>query len=281
MKRNHILLLAAGLTLSLGGLGYLAYKALPYQAPAVANGEAGTVSAEAPIEIRLSPEDQGYVECPETDDAIESPNPDTASAPQHPSCLADLLPWAAAPAPFRVDSSLESLRTQCGAVFADFLFYHGAGQCQWGTVMFPGTGRELQIVWHNWREKRSPRLLRFIGPDLHFATGLRPGLALKDVMQLNGKPITLTGFGWEGSGYHRSFQGGTLQGFDALDAPYRIHYTMDWDLLDAATEAEHASVIIGDSPLESTEPALEKFKAQVEYIDFRFGMDDTTPQWPL
>jgi hypothetical protein len=281
VKRNHFLMLAAAAALTLGGVGYFASRMLPYQAPAASDGSESLFPDAMPIDARLSPEDQGYVECPENEDQLGLSLADHVDVTAEAFCVADLLPWAVAPAPFQADSSLQSLVAQCGAVFADYLFYHGAGQCQWGTVIFPGTDREIQILWHNWREKRKPRLLRFIGPGLYFASGLRPGLALREVMQLNGKPITLTGFGWEGSGFHRSFQGGSFQDFDAPHAPYRIHYTLDWDLLDAATEAEHASVIVGDSPLESTEPALEKLKAQLEYIDFRFDPDDITPQWPL
>jgi hypothetical protein len=140
--------------------------------------------------------------------------------------------------------------------------------------MFPGTKREIQITWRNWTERSGPRSLRFVGSDLRFENGMRPGLLLKDLAAMNGQTISLAGFGWEGSGRHRSFQLGKFQGFDAAESPYLIQYTLDWGLFDDASEAEHASIIVGEQALESIEPTLEKFRARVEFIEYRYSPQD-------
>ncbi len=275
MNRKHALGITAGLVLGLGLAGLYGWRGLAKKAP---NPGAAGPAAEPPLPIFPSAEDQGYVDCP------EEMNPSAAEnvAPMsEASCLRDELPLGTAPEPFRADSSLEALQSACGAVFVDYLFYRGEGLCQWGTAMFPGTDREIQITWQNWREKKFPRSLRFLGPALHFAKGLRPGISLKDLATLNGKAISLYGFGWEASGSHHSFQSGSLADFDSLDSHYRIQYALDWELFDEASEAEHASIVIGESFLESTEPTLEKFKAQVEYIEYRWTKDDTLPREPL
>jgi hypothetical protein len=110
---------------------------------------------------------------------------------------------------------------------------------------------------------------------------MRPGIPLKDLAALNGQAITLAAFGWEGSGVHQSFQNGTLQGFDSPDSPYRIQYALDWELFDNASEEELASIIVGESPLESTEPTLEKLKAKVEYVEYSFMKNDDSMREPL
>jgi hypothetical protein len=264
------------LILGLGASGALAWR---YRAKQVPVAEEIPVAPEPPLPPVLSPDDQGYVDCPEEMDPTTVE--EAAQLPEGTYCVADLLPWGQAPEPFRADTSLAELETRCGAVFADFLFYRGEGQCQWGTAMFHGTDREIQLTWHNWNERKSPRSIRLLGSALHFGNGMRPGLSLKDLTALNGKAITLAGFGWDGSGFHRSFQNGALQAFDDPESPYQIQYALDWNLFDEASEAENASIIVGEQDLESTEPTLEKFKAQVEYIEYRFSKDDRSMRDPL
>jgi hypothetical protein len=265
----------AGLTLGLGASGSLAWRFLAKKAPTAALPPV----VEPALPPILSSDDQGYVDCPEEMDpnAVE----EIAPLPEGAACLADRLPWGQAPEPFRADTSLDDLKARCGEVFADFLFYRGEGRCQWGTAMLHGTDREIQITWHNWREKKIPRSLRFVGPELYFENGMRPGIPLKDLAALNGQAITLAAFGWEGSGVHQSFQNGTLQGFDSPDSPYRIQYALDWELFDNASEEELASIIVGESPLESTEPTLEKLKAKVEYVEYSFMKNDDSMREPL
>jgi hypothetical protein len=276
VKRKHVLGIAAGLTLGALALGPWVATFFAKKAPEAVEPPATPEAAQPEV---ISPEDQGYVDCPEeTEPGMDD---DTVQPPLASYCLADVLPWNTAPEPIHADASLASLEAQCGAVFADFLFYRGDGQCQWGTAMFHGTNREIQITWRNWKERRKPRSLRFVGSELHFQNGMRPGLLLKDLAALNGASISLAGFGWEGSGRHRSFQDGALKAFDAAEARYHIQYALDWDLFDEASEAEHASIIVGEQPLYSTEPTLERFRAQVEYIEYRFTQDDLSLRTPL
>lgn len=267
MPSKRILVLAAGSLLVLG-LGLVIYRWLPQEAPAPA---AATIDdplqgLETPLPPVFSAEDQGFVDCPEEMD--EEPAQEPLEEIAAPSCMANLLPFGRPPAPIQAASSLAELRIACGAVFADHLFYQGEGRCQWGTAMFYGTDREIQIAWKNWKERKIPAVLRYVGPDLHFENGLRPGMLLKELTQLNGKAFTLSGFGWGESGLHRSFEGGALQAFDGPESPYLIQYALDWNQFDEASDAEHASIIVGDSLLDSATPALEKFQTHVGYIEF-------------
>ncbi|MDQ3231886.1 MAG: hypothetical protein M3Q07_08715 [Pseudobdellovibrionaceae bacterium] len=267
MKSKQNLLFVITIVPAVAGLGYLGYRSFGARS---VDDAAPPIEAVEPLPPMFSREDQGFVECPEDLSEDDEAGSELIQSPQGTYCIADLLPWGVAPGPFQPDSSLDSLQKVCGDVFADFLFYHGEGQCQWGTAMFHGTSREIQIAWNNWTDKKQPAALRFVGSDLHFAQGVKPGMLVKDLAQINGRPLTLAGFGWAESGVHRSFQGGTLQMFDDPNTPYLIHFGLDWELFDSASEDEHASVIVGESDLESTTPALEKFKAQVEYIEYRF-----------
>jgi hypothetical protein len=276
VKRKHVLGIAAGLTLGSLVLGSWASRFFAKKAPPAMGAPA---VAEALLPEVISPEDQGYVDCPEETEADISE--DAVQQLPASTCLSEILPWNSAPEPIHADSSLSMLEAQCGAVFADFLFYRGDGQCQWGTAMFHGTSREIQITWRNWKEKKGPRSLRFVGSDLHFENGMRPGLLLKDLAVRNGSNVSLAGFGWEDSGRHRSFQNGAFKGFDAADSRYQIQYVLDWELFDEASEAEHASIIIGDEDLDSSEPTLEKFRARVEYIEYRLMQDDLSLRTPL
>lgn len=276
MKREHRVGIAAGLILGSFVLGPFAYTFFARKAP---EPMAPQAIAEAVLPEVVSAEDQGYVDCPE--ETEPSQDEETVEPPLASYCVSEVLPWNAAPEPIHADSTLAALEVQCGGVFADFLFYRGDGQCQWGTAMFHGTSREIQITWRNWKERKGPRSLRFVGSELHFQNGMRPGLLLKDLAALNGSSISLAGFGWEGSGKHRSFQNGVFKGFDAADAHYHIQYALDWELFDEASEVENASIIVGEQALDSTEPSLEKFRAQVEYIEYRFTQDDLSQRIPL
>jgi len=262
---KRILVLAVGSLLVLG-FGLMIYRWQPHQAPAAVTIVDPLQGLETPLPPVFSAEDQGVVDCPEEMD--EEPWQEPLEELQGASCIADLLPFGRPPAPIQAASSLAELAIACGAVFADRLFYLGEGRCQWGTVMFYGTNREVQIAWKNWQERKIPAVLRFVGRDLHFDNGLRPGLLLKELTQLNGKAFTFSGFGWGESGLHRSFEGGALQAFDGPESPYVIQYALDWNQFDEATDAEHASIIVGDSQLDSALPALEKFQAHVGYIEF-------------
>lgn len=276
MKRKHVLGIAAGLTLGSLILGSWASRFFAKKSPEAVVAPA---SAEPLLPEVISPEDQGYVDCPEeTEPGLGEEN---VQQPLASYCLSEILPWNTMPDPIRADSTLATLEAQCGAVFADFLFYRGDGQCQWGTAMFHGTNREIQITWRNWKERKAPRSLRFVGSELHFENGMRPGLLLKDLARLNGASIRLAGFGWEGSGRHRSFQKGAFQGFDAQDSHYLIQYALDWELFDEAGEEEHASIVVGDQDLDSSEPTLAKFRAEVEFIEYRVNQDDLSPRNPL
>jgi hypothetical protein len=276
VKRKHVLGIAASLTLGSLVVGSWVTGFFAKKAPEAV----GTPAApEALLPELISPEDQGYVDCPE--ETEPGSDEETVQQPLASYCLSEVLPWNTVPEPIHAASSLATLEAQCGAVFADFLFYRGDGQCQWGTAMFHGTNREIQITWRNWKERKEPRSLRFVGSELHFENGMRPGLLLKDLVARNGSSISLAGFGWEGSGRHRSFQNGALKGFDAADSRYQIQYALDWDLFDEASEAEHARIIVGDQALDSSEPTLEKFRTQVQYIEYRLTQDDLSLRTPL
>lgn len=256
--------LVAALILALGGGAayYLLHKP-PQKLPAAAP------EVPLPTPTPFDPVAEGHVACPE--DYEERPVEHVAApSVMTQFCVSDLLPLDKGPAPFQENSSLDTLKIACGDVFEDFLIYVGEGECQWGTAMYPRSAREILITWKNWQAKTGPTRLRFVGQDLHFASGLKPGMLLKDVAALNKKPIRLKGYGWEGSGLHLSFQDGTLSALDAPDSPFLITYALDWDLFDTATESENAAVIVGNEALQSTVPELEKFRAQVEFIEFRF-----------
>jgi hypothetical protein len=89
----------------------------------------------------------------------------------------------------------------------------GEGQSQSATILFPhDSARRLQILWRDTVNLRSPATVEVHSTNSLWRTptGLTPGMTLRAVEQLNGKPFRLFGFGFDGSGVLISWADGKL-----------------------------------------------------------------------
>lgn len=68
------------------------------------------------------------------------------------------------------------------------------------TVLFPDTADEIQITWDD-MERTKINDIRFSGEGKwKSSTGINIGTRLEELNQLNGKPVSFYGFGWDYSG---------------------------------------------------------------------------------
>ena len=83
------------------------------------------------------------------------------------------------------------------------------------TSLWKGTEKEIKIFW---KEKQAPfRTIESIevsqpNSAYQFANGIKIGSTLSEMEKLNGKPISLYGFGWDYGGTFISFNEGKLAG---------------------------------------------------------------------
>ena len=82
-----------------------------------------------------------------------------------------------------------------------------------GTILFADRANaRLEISWKNRPARRDPTGIEIRGVESRWQTqaGLRLGLDLKTVEQLNRQPFRILGFGTDGSGHGVSWSGGLM-----------------------------------------------------------------------
>jgi hypothetical protein len=142
----------------------------------------------------------------------------------------------------------------------------GEGNTEPGTVLFAwDPARRIDILWHDSYARPNVVIIRNGSTWPVAVTGLdKPianGATLAEIEALNGKPFTLTGFGWDLGGYANGWDGGRLEKpvggcnlslrFDpASDAP--------GDALDKVN---------GDVEFLSTDPAMRQTRPVVIEIE--------------
>lgn len=90
--------------------------------------------------------------------------------------------------------------------------YIGEGESQPGIAVFPNTPNELEIVWDIAAATGTPEFIRVSqeGGDWHTVQGVKVGLTLEGLEQINGRPFSIFGFGWDYGGLVTDWQGGKL-----------------------------------------------------------------------
>ncbi|MFN8356761.1 MAG: hypothetical protein U0Y10_20070 [Spirosomataceae bacterium] len=138
-----------------------------------------------------------------------------------------------------------------------------------GTLLFPGTDDEVEVYWANdstYESLRNARILaKFNNSETPTFTtrwqsrsGLKLGLNLAQVLELNEKDFLLSGLGWDYGGYVSDWQKGKL---DEKQLQARFIEQGNNQL----TEAE-SSTIMGDQSVSSSAPALKKITLVVSEV---------------
>lgn len=89
----------------------------------------------------------------------------------------------------------------------------GEGEKQPGTTLFPNDSeRVLYILWTDEsREQIAAILIRSKGTTWKTDKGVTIGTSLEAIERVNGRPVTLAGFGWDYSGSILDSDGGALK----------------------------------------------------------------------
>jgi hypothetical protein len=142
----------------------------------------------------------------------------------------------------------------------------GEGETAPGTLLFPTDSlRRAEIVWQDTVARRNPARIVLRGTRSRWQVG--PGISLNtslnELEQLNGKPFTLAGFGWDYAGVVISWNGGAL---DSALAGIKLYL----DPGSAQYESAPYSQVLGDHEYSSALPAMQQLSPKVWtiFIDF-------------
>lgn len=122
------------------------------------------------------------------------------------------------------------------------------------TILYPGSKNESTIYWKDSAYHRTISFIECYGDrsDWHTADTLKIGTGFKELLRLNGRSISFSGFGWDYGGEISSFNGGTLENSPIR---YSIADTTDID-----------NSLYGDTELNTDMPAVKK---ELEKITIR------------
>ncbi len=152
----------------------------------------------------------------------------------------------------------------------------GEGFCLPGTVILPGSPDEATVTWQDSSRTR-PAVVRVEreGGRWSTAEGVRVGMPLGELVEVNGGPLTFLGFGWDYGGRVHDALGGRLgivQG-DArplgvmLDAP---------SLAGLPADAPEMS-LMGEEPVRSDDPLLSGLEVRVVALEVTLGPESSSP----
>ena len=128
------------------------------------------------------------------------------------------------------------------------------------TTVFPDDPeRKMEFGW--WDEENYERLAYFTVPTADTApNGLKAGMSIDEVQELNGAPFELSGFWWDYGGY-ASFTGGKLG-----DVEGGCTVSVQFQPRVEDLEGVDVDAVAGDRQVESTEPLLRTVDARIDSI---------------
>jgi hypothetical protein len=91
-----------------------------------------------------------------------------------------------------------------------------------GAILFPTDPlRRIELTWSDPETRTTLERAQLRGDRTHWkiAPGITLGTPLAELQRLNQKPITFSGFGFDGSGVIRFWNGGRLRAFDERESP--------------------------------------------------------------
>lgn len=142
------------------------------------------------------------------------------------------------------------------------------GSTEQGTVLFPkDPARRLEVFWHDSGKRRRPATVRVRGkakwgiqPEASVDRALTVGMALDDVATINGRPFSLSGFGWDMGGYATDWKAGKL---DRIAGGCSLSVRFDPDPKVTGRTLGQAS---GDKQLSSSNAAVKAVRPSVSEL---------------
>lgn len=162
--------------------------------------------------------------------------------------------------PLLATSSERDLVNTFGAEAVEPTQVHlGEGTFAPGTLVYRGD--PLQTFWVTWKDtiaRRTPESVRLTGDSSRWttSTGIGLGTPLSQLEMLNGRPVGITGFGWDYGGTITDWRGGKL-------APLTGRMVISVSPSDTAADA---SSVQGDSVFTSSDTAFARLQPRVTRI---------------
>lgn len=121
------------------------------------------------------------------------------------------------------------------------------------TKVYPETNREFIIYWQDSLYHKRIGFIRCYTPGApyHTAGGIKIGTTLKDLLQMNGKPISFFGFGWDYGGSVFSLNDGVLE-----SSAVRFN-------LDISENTTGDNAVYGDTELNTDMPAVKRLLEKI------------------
>ncbi|HEV7781998.1 MAG TPA: hypothetical protein VGO58_12075 [Chitinophagaceae bacterium] len=115
------------------------------------------------------------------------------------------------------------------------------------TLVYPGTSKEFIVYWEDSFYHKKIALIRCYTAEApyHTANGIKMGTTLSTLLQLNGKPVAFSGFGWDYGGGIISLNNGELE-------KSNVHFNL------AINENVDDNSVYGDTELNSDMPSVKK-----------------------
>ncbi|NOT50857.1 MAG: hypothetical protein HOP10_06245 [Chitinophagaceae bacterium] len=119
------------------------------------------------------------------------------------------------------------------------------------TLVYPGSNREFVVYWEDSLYHKKIRLIRCNTKDApyHTAGGIKIGTTLDKLVQMNGKPISFWGFGWDYGGTVFSLNHGVLENSGVA---FRLEIMENTD-----------SDVVGDSEFNSDMPEVKAVQDKI------------------
>jgi hypothetical protein len=132
------------------------------------------------------------------------------------------------------------------------------------TIIYPETNKQITINWKTGDYHKTIAYIEAWFPEssYHTSAGIKIGSPLKDLLQINGKKITFSGFGWDYGGSINSYNNGALE-------KSAIHFQLG-QTEDAGTE------LSGDIALDTDMPEVKKDmdKIQISLISLSLNREE-------
>lgn len=143
----------------------------------------------------------------------------------------------------------------------------GEGGYELGTVIFPGTDDEVEVLWKEPTLAGGPRIVRTRGAEGSWETplGLKVGLDLRSIERINRRPFRLAGFAWDYGGTVASWEGGRLE--QPPDATCGIRSRLSaGDLGDDAALWRAERRVLGDDIFSSGHPSMQLLNPKIHEL---------------
>jgi hypothetical protein len=152
--------------------------------------------------------------------------------------------------------------------------YGAEGMFSIGTILYKGTPNEAHIVWKDTLNFKNPDYVEvgFAEPgkesqvQWYVNNGVKVGTKLTELEQINGKPFSFSGFGWDYGGSVVDWNGGKLMNADSTSyLAIILGYDYENQALNPISEK-----VMGDKSFSSKDPNAQKLNPFVSHFMISF-----------